>query len=234
MEAVKAPFSLFSKPKVKTMSDIRLYGFPVSPHVRTARLAFHEKGVAVDFQEIGLDHLPSAEYRRINPFRKMPALVHGGVTLYETPALFTYADGIGTGPTLEPAGPAERAKMWQFVGIAQNYLYPVGVMQLYFQNVLAGLFGMDPDATVAQAAVAPVTQHLDVLEGALSGGFIAGGQLSHADLYCGAMVDYVARTRDGRALVATRPKTAAWLEQLRARESFGATFAPMLAGTDQA
>lgn len=215
------------------MSDIKVYGFPISPNVRAARLAFHEKGIAIDFREIGLDHLPSAEYGAINPFRKMPALVHGGVTLYETPALLTYADGIGTGASLEPADTAERAKMWQFVGVAQHYLYPIGAMQLYFHNVLAGVFGMVPDASIAHASVAPTAMHLDVLESAVEGGYLAGGQLSHADLYCGAMVDYIARTRAGRALINDRPRVNAWLTALRSRDSFKATFPAMLNATDQ-
>lgn len=216
------------------MSDtITLYGFPVSPHVRAARIAFHEAGVAVTFKEIGLDHLPSDAYGAINPFRKMPALTHGALSLYETPALLTYANGIGSGAALEPTAPAARAKMWQFIGVAQHYLYPVGVMQLYFQNVLTGLFGMDRDKAVAEAAIAPTAMHLDVLDSALQDDFLAGGGLSLADLYCGAMVDYIARTSDGRKLLATRLRVVAWLDALRNRDSFKATFAAMLEGSDQ-
>lgn len=75
--------------------------------------------------------------------------------------------------------------------------------------------------------------HLDVLEAELDRGFLAGGALSFADLYCGAMVDYVAMTRDGAALLATRPRLSAWLQELRRRHSFRDTFAPMLRGRDQ-
>lgn len=215
------------------MDDITIYGFPVSPHVRTARLAFAEKGVAVAFKQIGLDHLSSDDYGLINPFRKMPAMVAGGSTLYETPALMVYADDVGSGPRLEPSSPGQRARMWQFVGIAQNHLYPVGVMKLYFHAVLAGLFGMEPDLAAADGAVEPTAAHLDVLEQALESGFLAGHAISHADLYCGAMVDYVSRTRDGRRLVEARPRVDRWLASLRARDSFQATFAPMLANSDE-
>lgn len=217
------------------MSDaIILHGFSVSPHVRAARMAFAEKNVEIEFNEIGVGDLGSEGYGRINPFRKMPALTHGDLTLYETPALLVYADAIGAGARLEPEGPAERARMWQFVGVAQGYLYPVGVMQLYFHSVLAGLFGMEPDGGLASSSVTPTASHLDVLEAALRRGHLAGDALSLADLYCGAMVDYIARTRDGRALVEARPSLSAWLEELRGRESFKATLAPMLAGSDQA
>ncbi|MBC8056731.1 MAG: glutathione S-transferase family protein [Rhizobiales bacterium] len=211
----------------------QLIGFPVSPHVRSARIAFHEKAVPVDFQPKGLDFVATDAYGAINPFRKMPALVLENRTLFETPALMVYADATGTGPSLEPSDPFARARMWQFIGVAQNHLYPAGVMKLYFHSVLAPLFGMATDAAVQADAVAPTTLHLDVLESAIGGGWLAGGQLTHADLYCGAMVDYIARTAEGAALIDTRPRVRSWLASLRARESFTTTFAPMLVGTDK-
>jgi glutathione S-transferase len=214
-------------------STPRLLGFPVSPHVRAARLTFHEKAVAVDFEPIGFDALASADYGSLNPFRKMPVLRHGTRTLYETPALMVYADGMGGGAALEPADPFERARMWQFVGVAQNYLYPVGVMKLYFHAVLAPLFGMASDAQALAGAVAPTANHLDVIEAGLADGHLAGRQLTHADLYCAAMVDYIARTAEGHELLASRPNTRAWLDALRRRESFPATLASMLTGTDK-
>jgi glutathione S-transferase len=216
------------------MSDITLYGFPVSTHVRAVRIAFQEKAVPFTFREIAFDYLATEEFGRINPLRKMPALEHGAVKLFETPALLVYADAHGAGASLEPADALERARMWQFVSIAHNYLHPVGVMQFYFHNVLAAVFGMEPDASIAEAAKAPTGLHLDLIEAGLTGGYLAGGILSFADIYCGATVDYVARTRDGQEMLAERPRTEAWLASLRARPSFQSTFAPMLQGTDQA
>ncbi len=112
------------------------------------------------------------------------------------PALMTYADGVGSGPGLEPVDPVERARMWRFVGIAQNDLHRSGALGRYFHAVLARVFGLPPDPAAAEAAVAPTARALDVLKQGLT-----GGALSHADLYCGAMVDYVARTRAGRTLM---------------------------------
>jgi len=211
-----------------------LYGFPVSPHVRAARIAFHEKGIPVDFREIGPDYLKTEEYAAINPFRKMPALQIEGSTLYETPALMAYANAFGSGASLEPSDGLQRARMWQFVGIAQSHLYPVGVMKLYFHSVLAPVFGLTADAAAVSESTAPTGQHLDAIEAGLGGTYIAADHLSFADIYCGTMVDYIDRTRAGRALVAARPRLHQWLQNLRGRESFKSTFAPMLAGTDQA
>jgi glutathione S-transferase len=215
------------------MSQITLYGFPVSPNVRAARMAFQEKSVPITLNAIGMDHLATDAYAHINPFRKMPALTHGDLALYETPALMVYADAIGSGPSLIPVDPAALARMWQFIGVAQTQLYPVGVMQVYFHAVLAAVFGMEPDPAALRAALPVAARQLEVLEAALGDGYLVGQTLSLADLYCGAMVDYVARTRDGRALVAMRPAVQGWLTALRTRPSFADTFAPMLQGTDQ-
>lgn len=205
-----------------------LHGFPVSPHVRAARLAFAEKNVAISFREIGFEALAAPGYAELHPFRKMPALTHGEIALYETPALMIYADGIGTGPALQPAGALARAHMWKFVGVAQHYLYPVGVMKLFFNRVLAPLFGVPADPKAADEAAAATAAHLDAIDAGIAARHLSGETPSLADLYCGAMIDYIARTGDGEAMLAKRPRVAAWLAALRARPSFAATFPPLL------
>ncbi|MFN8758049.1 MAG: glutathione S-transferase family protein [Tagaea sp.] len=207
----------------------QLHGFPVSPNVRAARMAFAEKNVPIAFHEIGLDALAAPDYPTLHPFRKMPALTHGEVSLYETPALMVYADAIGEGPSLQPDAPIARAHMWKFVGVAQHYLYPVGVMRLFFNRVLAPLFGLPVDAKAADEAATATAAHLDVIEVGIAAGQLSADAPHFGDLYCGAMVDYIARTEDGRAMLAARRGTAAWLSALRARPSFAATLAPVLA-----
>jgi len=240
LEAVSFFAALFkTHDKEITMTDshaaaFTLHGFPVSPHVRSAQIAFLEKGLPLDFQAIGLDALATPEFGKLNPFRKMPVLVHGELVLYETPGLLVYADALGSGGKLQPETAADLATMWKFIGIAQNYLFPQGVMALYFNRVLAGIFGMEPDTAAADAAIPAVTTALDVLEAALvKSAFLAGSAMSLADIYCGTMVDYVGRTADGRTLLGSRPATAAWIAALRARESFKLTYAEMLHGTGE-
>jgi len=210
-----------------------IHGFAVSPHVRAARIALAEKGVAYELREVGLDALSTPEFRALNPFGKIPVMTVDAARVFETPAIMVYADAVGTGPALQPADPLARARCWSFVGVAQHHLYPVAVLQLYFHEVLAPAFGLPSDPAVAEAAVAPLAGHLDVLEDALADGFLAGGALSMADILCGVMADYAARTRAGRALLDARPRTAGWLGALRGRASFAATFPAALQGRDQ-
>lgn len=205
-----------------------LHGASVSPNVRTARITLAEAGLPFTYEDIGFDVLATDAYAAINPFRKMPALVVAGTPVYETAAIMAYADAAGR--PLLPADPLARAKAWQFVGIAQHHLYPVGVMQLTFHALLAAKFGLTPDPAVAAAAEAPTRMHLDVLAAALVGPFLAGDALSVADIHCGAMVDYVARTEAGGRAVAERPAVATWLEGLRGRPSFTGTLSPIVGG----
>lgn len=216
------------------MPEIMLYGADISPNVRAARIAFQEKSVPITFSDIGFSGLSEDGFGRINPFRKMPALTHGDVVLHETPALMVYADAIGSGPSLVPEGPADRARMWQFIGTAQHHLYLTGISQFFFHRELAPLFGIVPDRTAAAAANVPTAQSLDALECGLAGGHLAGPALSLADILCGVMVDYIGRTPDGHRLLGERPATSAWLAALRARPSFVATLAPALHGMEQA
>jgi glutathione S-transferase len=210
--------------------DLVLHGFPVSPYVRAARIALIEKGLAYQFHEIGFEDLRTEDYARLNPFRKMPVLQQGDFLLYETPAILGYVDEAFAGGALQPDSPAARAQMRKWLGIAAHHLYPVGVMQLFVQRIMTPILGGEPDgAVVAEAAIA-TGHHLDVLEGELGATpYLAGPELSLADILVGVMVDYVAMSPEGRALVAARPKTAAWLAQVAQRESFRQTLAPLLA-----
>lgn len=210
-----------------------LHGFPVSLYVRSARIAFIEKGVDYQFNEIGLDYLATNEYAKLNPFRKMPVLQQGDFVLYETLAILGYIDEAFNGPSLQPVDPKARAQMRKWISIATNYLYPVAVSQLFLQQIIYPIMGSETDAAVVAEAAAITSQHLDVLEQELATPFLAGDALSLADVIAGAMVYYANMTKEGAALVQARPKTAAWLGRLSQRESFRRTLAGLLEGKAQ-
>lgn len=208
--------------------SVMLYGFPVSPNVRAARIALMEKGVDYQFNEIGFDHLATADYAALNPFRKMPVLQQETFVLYETPAILGYVDESFAGVPLQPIDPAARAQMRKWIGIAANYLYPVGVMQLFLQRIMFPIMGNEPDEAVIAAAAITTGQQLDVLEQELMTPFLMGEALTLADILTGAMVYYIHMTREGFALVQARPKTATWLDRLSQRQSFQQTLADLL------
>lgn len=215
---------------ITSMSELILHGFPVSPYVRSARIALIEKGVDYHFNEIGFDDLATDEYARLNPFRKMPVLQQQHFVLYETPAILGYIDEAFNGTALQPADPNARAQMRQWIGIAANYLYPIGVMQLFLQRIMFPIMGNEPDETVVKHSASTIAPYLDVIEHELVNPFLVGDTFSLADILTGAMVEYVNMTQEGAALVNARPKTAAWLSRLNQRTSFQQSLAGLLQG----
>ncbi len=215
------------------MNELILHGFPVSPYVRSARIALIEKGVGYHFNEIGFDHLATDEYASLNPFRKMPVLQQEQFVLYETPAILGYIDKAFDGASLQPTDPKAGAQMWKWIGIATHYLYPVGVMQLFLQRIMFPIMGNETDETVVVNSATATALHLDVLEHELAGPFLVSNSLSLADIIVGSMVDYIHMTKEGRTLINARPKTAAWLSSLSQRQSFGQTLASLLQGKAQ-
>ena len=81
------------------MTDVVLYGTPLSPYVRTARMALAEKGVGYTLKPVDLK---DPAYRRLHPYARLPAMEHGRLRLFETAAITRYIDEAFDGPTLQP------------------------------------------------------------------------------------------------------------------------------------
>jgi glutathione S-transferase len=210
------------------MSELILHGFPVSPHVRSIRIALIEKGIDYRYNEIGLDHLASDEYAKLHPFRKMPVLQQENFVIYETPAILGYIDEAFDGVSLQPTDPKARAQMRKWISISSNYLYPVGVMQLFLQRIMFPIMGNESDQTVVENSIITIAPYLDVIEHELVDTFLVGNTLSLADIITGAMVSYINMAKEGSALIEARPKTAAWLSHLSQRASFQQSLASLL------
>jgi glutathione S-transferase len=79
------------------MTAIKIHGVPPSTFTRTVRLACHEKGI--DYELVPT--MPG-EITALNPFRKIPAVSHGDLVLFETTAILRYLDRTFAGPKLWP------------------------------------------------------------------------------------------------------------------------------------
>ena len=54
-------------------------------------------------------------HARLHPWKRVPVMRHGDVTLIETSAIARYVDEIGEGASLLPATPAARGAMEQWI-----------------------------------------------------------------------------------------------------------------------
>ncbi|MSP83903.1 MAG: glutathione S-transferase family protein, partial [Alphaproteobacteria bacterium] len=85
--------------------------------------------LGLPFTEITLDRdagaLRAADYLRLNPLGRVPTLVDDGFVLTETPAILLYLADKHPERGLTPrAGTPERARMEQWIYLAQNELEP--------------------------------------------------------------------------------------------------------------
>lgn len=199
------------------MAELTIIGPALSTYVRTARMACLEKGVDYRLEEVGLG---SDEAVRHHPFRKVPALRHGDLHLYETPAMVRYIDAAFPGPSLTPDEPNAAALMEQWISVSGSYLYP---------SVIGGIvlprFGLtEADETAIAAAHERARHCLGVLDHGLgSNDWFAGPEPSLADLFPGPILFYFGMTPEGQKTLPENGALSRWYQRLGERESFKET-----------
>jgi glutathione S-transferase len=193
--------------------------------VRSARLALEEKGVDYDLVEIDFLRGPMpAEQIERHPFARVPAFEHDGFQLYETTAICRYVDEAFDGPSLQPGNIQERARMNQFISILDNYTYPCTVGQLVIQRLVMPMLGNDPDESAIAAALPEIDTNMTTIA-ALRGNntFLAGNQLSLADLHFAPIYDYFKNTPESGPILDKTPGLGDWWNEMSGRASLQKT-----------
>jgi len=187
------------------MNKIEIYGVAASSYVQTVRLVCGELGLAYELLPI---EFKQPSHKALHPFLKMPAMratINGGdVQLFETLGIVTYLYGQNEDQRLVPGKLLNRCQMYSWISAAIDYYYPTLV-----RGPLAGAIDME--------ACGYQLKLLD--EQLLQTPYIAGPELSLADLFLFPMVCFIERQApcDGE-----RPFKAldAWLAALKEREGF--------------
>lgn len=201
------------------MAELILHGIPGSNYVRTCRLALEEKGVAYTHDPV-MPRTPEALAR--HPWGKVPALTHGDVTLYEALAVTRYIDEAFDGPALQPADPAGRARMSQWISAFNAYLDPAFIRKIVIQRLLR-----DPsDEEIIAAGVPEAAKCLDILNDALADApYLAGDSVTLADLFVLPALNYLAMTPEGGPLLENNGNVTEWMDRMMARDSAQAILA---------
>jgi glutathione S-transferase len=203
-----------------------LFGLERSVYTRVARMALEEKGVPYSLEKVeifGPDGVPIEHFRR-HPFGRIPVLQHGELLLYETSAITRYVDEAFKGPALQPAGPAQRAKMNQIIGILDSYAYRPMVWGVFVQRLLVPLDGGAPDEAQIADSLQSSATCLEVLEGLLgSASYFGGESICLADLHAFPMLRYLCLVPEGLSLLQTSPALRRWYEAMLARPSVSKT-----------
>jgi glutathione S-transferase len=195
-----------------------------SPFGRAVLAGCIEKNAPYRLAPLAPGEHKAPAYVAQHPFGRVPLIDDDGFVLYETQAILRYLDATQPGPRLTPSDSKAEARMNQAIGILESYVFRHGsALTLVFNRLIAPRLGFPIDDAAAEAAI-PTTRHcMEVLAGFLAKGpYLAGDQVSLADLHVGPHLDMLAETPEGAEILAGSPLVP-WLERLRARPSFAKT-----------
>jgi glutathione S-transferase len=201
-----------------------VYGIPGSPYVRKVLLGLEEKNLPWRLSPLGFgDHKQPAHLER-HPFGRMPVVDHGNFRLYETQAILRYLDRLAPEPRLTPSDPQKEARMNQICGIVDWYVIHDVSSPITFARVVAPKFGLPVDEERLQAAIPRAEICMAELSRLLGEqDYMAGSQISIADLMVASHLDYFAETEEAKPMFARHPNLGRWLDRMRARPSMQAT-----------
>jgi glutathione S-transferase len=197
-----------------------------SVYVRIVRLCLVEKGVEYELAPIDVfaREGPPQCYLARHPFGRIPAFEHAGFSLYETSAIARYIDEAFGEPKLQPLGAKARARCNQLISIADNYAYPHLVWGVYVERVSKPGRGAAADEARIAAAVPKARTCLKAMSDLMSDNlWLAGAELSLADVYAAPMFDYFLKAREGMDMICDYGNLATWWSRVAARPSMKTT-----------
>jgi len=176
---------------------MKLYNFFRSGTSHRLRIALRLKGLDVDYVAVDLrreQHL-SDEYKALNPQGLVPALVHDGSVLIQSPAIIEWLEERFPTPALLPTAIDDRARVRALAAIVGCDIHPVNNRRIL--EALRHDFGAD-DASVNRWCANWITAGFDAIEALLAtdarrGDFCFGASPTLADVYLVPQVESARR-----------------------------------------
>jgi glutathione S-transferase len=194
---------------------IRLYGVRQSRAARSL-WALEELGVPYELVNTPIGAgTQSAEFRAINPNGRIPALVDGDLTLFESMAINLYLAKRYDKGGLQPSTVEDeaRAVQWSFWGMTE--------LEPQLMVVLMNRAFLPPnqrDAAAANAAEEKLGPAVRVLDGALAGKkYLLGPRFTIADLNVASVLSMALF---GQVDLAKTPNVKRWLQECLARPAY--------------
>jgi glutathione S-transferase len=197
-----------------------VYGAAYSVYVTVVRLTLWAKEVPYDLVEVDVfgPGGPPAEYLSRHPFGRIPSFEHGPLKMYETAPICRYIDEAFAGPRLQPSTPSARAVMGQAVAIMDSYAYRSLVWDIYVERIDKPRRGLASDPEKIEAGRQRARVCLSALENlALAGAWLAGDELSLADLHAAPMFALFMMAPDAHELMQANERLAAWWKRISER-----------------
>jgi maleylpyruvate isomerase len=178
---------------------MQLYNFFRSGTSHRLRIALNLKGVAYEYRAVDLrnDQHLSRDYRQLNPQGLVPALVHDGSVLTQTPAIIEWLEERYPSPPLLPREPDARARVRALAAIVGCDIHPLNNRRVL--EHLRQRLACDEEGVNAWCATW-ITAGFDAFEALLAsdrarGPFCFGDVPTLADVYLVPQVESARRFR---------------------------------------
>jgi glutathione S-transferase len=186
---------------------MKLYSIDLSNFASKTRIALYEKGV--NFEKVNPPGgLGSADYKKINPLGKVPAIVlDNGQLIAESEIINEYLEDKYPEKPLLPKDAEGRARVRAFTRFHDLYLEPP------LRALLPKLFGQKLDDKFVEEKVAEINSRLDQLEAMIGSPCAAGSSFTLADAALAPTIFFMTNFLPGfgsKGPGEGRPKIAAW------------------------
>ncbi len=195
------------------------YG-PVSGNSARSAFALFEAGISHTAHEVDASQGKNRDpgYLAINPMGKIPSLVDGDVTLWESNAINLYVAEQARAARLVPPSAGGRASMLRWLFFQAGHVTPA--CRLVFQSTstrMREFWKMKGDPASLETGKKELARYLPVLEEALAGRDWLEGAFSLADV---AYAPHLWLVAEGGFDLSATPRVKAWLDRLTARPAW--------------
>ncbi|HZO81769.1 MAG TPA: glutathione S-transferase family protein [Candidatus Binataceae bacterium] len=203
---------------------MKLYYFP-SPNPQKVRFAQLELGMECEMVPVDLTRREqrTPEFLALNPFGRVPVLVDGDLTLWESHAILCYlGDKAGR---MWPTTAAGRADALRWLFFLSTHISPPAT-DLVYNRIAKRLLGLEPDHDAIARGESALPEVLRVVEDRLAKSkWLLGDRFTLVECGFGPVLNVIEKAQFS---LADFPNIRAYLEALRARPAWKAT--PKLPG----
>ena len=195
---------------------VKIYG-PTASRAARALWAVNELGVPFEHVPIEMKDIKSPEFLAINPNGKVPVMVDGSLTLFESMAINLYLAKKYNKNGLYPASVEDQAlaEQWSFWGMTE--------VEKSLLTILIDMFMTAPDKRkpdVVADALKALPKPFGVLNGALQGReYLLGSKFTVADLNLASICSW---SRPIKYDFTPFPNVGAWLDRCLSRPAYKA------------
>jgi glutathione S-transferase len=203
---------------------MKLYHFP-SPNPQKVTFALHELGLECELVPVDLTkgEQRTPQFLAVNPFGRVPVLVDGDLTLWESYAILAYL-GEKTGK-LWPTTTGGRADALRWLFFLSTHISP-SATDLAFNRVAAKLLGIPGDQDAIARGEKALPGVIGIVEGQLAKGkWMLGNEFSLVDCGYTPTLNVIEKAGFGYR---DFPKVQAYLDACRSRPAWKET--PRLPG----